>query len=444
MQQNTNSSCVFLVLDGLGDRSFTEFENLTPLQKAHTPNLDKLATLGGNGLYHAAIPGQALPSELAHFSLFGYAQEDFPGRGLLEALGGDLEPEYADIALMARLVSLNEADGELFLYKDRPEAKTKQILELSNKIKSYEDRNIQVDLQIIEKTFGVLILKGEVSPYITDSDPMQENHPLSLIRPWEDYNQDPSTQKTCSVLNSYLVHCYETLHSEKINNSRKLSGKTPINGLVTQRAGQRTRVRDFGEKWGLSAISVSSGTLYRGISRFLGLDFSDSPEHTDPEIEISRKLEEAYCFLNSYDLIHVHTKWPDKAAHSKDPEKKKMVIEGLDRGIGQVIDYFLADPNILLLVTADHSTPSAGTMLHCGEPVPLTFCGPGIRRDNINKYDEVSVSNGSLGWLKGREIMYSVLNYLDKGKLVGTRDAPADNPYMSKSSPPLRLSEYKK
>jgi len=39
---------------------------------------------------------------------------------------------------------------------------------------------------------------------------------------------------------------------------------------------------------------------------------------------------------------------------------KKKVIESLDAGIGRIIGPLRDDPNILLVVTADHSTPSGG------------------------------------------------------------------------------------
>lgn len=55
----------------------------TPLAAARTPNLDLLARKGACGLYHPYVPGVPLPSELAHFLMFGYELEEFPGRGLM-------------------------------------------------------------------------------------------------------------------------------------------------------------------------------------------------------------------------------------------------------------------------------------------------------------------------------------------------------------------------
>lgn len=55
----------------------------------------------------------------------------------------------------------------------------------------------------------------------------------------------------------------------------------------------------------------------------------------------------------------------------------------MDDGIGQAIGPLLEDPDLLIVVTADHSTPSAGQLIHSGEPVPLLFHGEGVRRDSV-------------------------------------------------------------
>ena len=78
-------TCVLLLLDGLGDRACAALDGQTPLQAAHTPWLDTLARRGANGLFHASSLGEPLPSENAHFAIFGYDMSGFPGRGALEA-----------------------------------------------------------------------------------------------------------------------------------------------------------------------------------------------------------------------------------------------------------------------------------------------------------------------------------------------------------------------
>jgi 2,3-bisphosphoglycerate-independent phosphoglycerate mutase len=135
----------------------------------------------------------------------------------------------------------------------------------------------------------------------------------------------------------------------------------------------------------------------------------------------------------------VHTKAPDEAAHTKDPLAKKRVLESLDRGLGRAIAPLLANPEVLLIATADHATPSTGPLIHSGESVPLTFCGPGVRRDRVQAFDEINAAGGALGPVRGRELMYLILNHLDRAKLQGLMDSPVDRPYWPALSEPFRL-----
>ena len=114
--------CILLLLDGLGDRSYEELSFQTPLQAARTPVLDNIAASGASGLYHAAALGQALPSENAHFTMFGYHLSEFPGRGCLEALGAGIYLKPDDVAVLAHFASLRKEKNFLVLERGKPKA----------------------------------------------------------------------------------------------------------------------------------------------------------------------------------------------------------------------------------------------------------------------------------------------------------------------------------
>jgi len=73
-----------------------------------------------NGLFHAHLQGAALPSELAHFLMFGYRIEEFPGRGAVEALGEGIDIREGDVALLARIFSVSPERNFLFLRHENP------------------------------------------------------------------------------------------------------------------------------------------------------------------------------------------------------------------------------------------------------------------------------------------------------------------------------------
>ena len=428
-----SKQCVLVVLDGLGDRACPELGGLTPLQAAATPALDRLARAGCCGLYHAGRLGQALPSENAHFAMFGYAAEDFPGRGWLEALGQGLRPEPGTVAVLAHLCAVSERGGCLHMDVDAPKASPEECAAAAAAVASFSAQGVDIRFVHGKGLFGVLLLSGDVSPFVTDSNTMRDGVFLSAILPHAGREEDPAARRTARALAAYVRHCHRILGNLPLNHARASRGLPPLSGLVTQRPGADRQVMPFAERYGMRGVSVSAGVVYWGIARYLGLDLvpdPDSPGRGDPGADLARRLGLARRELDrGAGFIHVHTKAPDEAAHRKDPLLKKAVIESLDAGLAAGLPPLLDDPGVLVAVTADHSTPSRGGLVHSGEPVPLVFHGDGVRVDAVERFDEVAVAAGALGCMRGGELMLCILNYLDRARLAGIVDAPRELPY---------------
>lgn len=431
--------CILILLDGLGDRSYSMLDNRTPLQAARTPALDSLAKEGINGLFHASALGQALPSETAHFIIWGYDMAAFPGRGILEALGAGIDMSANDVALLAHFVGVSEKNGILVLDQAKPAAHKDEIDELIKRIRQFRENDIDITFHPTGGIRGILKLCGNVSPFITDTDPIGNGKPLVAVLPWMEFQRDTASQKTATALTRYLSWVYRQLGPHSVNLSRQKSGKPLLNGIVTQRAGRMKEIDPFVEKYGMRGLIIASGLVYWGLGTYLGLDIEKVTDTRNPGGDLEDRLQLAYTRLTDYDFIHVHTKTPDEAAHTKDPLVKKEVIESLDAGIGRVLKMITDDPDVLLIVTADHSTPSAGPLIHSGESVPLLIHGDGIRQDAIQTFDEVAAAQGALGGVRGRELMFLILNHLERSKLAGLMDTPADQPYWPGNYEPFRL-----
>jgi len=421
--------CLLILLDGLGDRSYRELNDQTPLQAAGTPFLDRLAAGGANGLYHASVCGEALPSEDAHLLMFGYDPADFPGRGALEALGAGIDLGDDDVAVLAHFACLRESAGCLFLEENQPPASESEAAQLFAAMPPFKYHGITVRLVRTRGLNGILVLKGAVSPFVTDSDPFMEGRALVEIKPWHSHSHDLPSLETAAALKEYLVHAFKSLSRHRLNLSRKGRGQLPINGMITQRAGRLKKVATFREKFGLRGLSIAAGIVYQGIAAYIGLEGKQVPETKNPANDLAARLKHARRVLSKHDFIHVHSKAPDTAAHTKDPLAKKAAIEALDRGLAQALGPFLDDPEMLLVVTSDHSTPSAGPLVHSGETVPLILYGRGVRQDRVKQFDEISAASGGLGHIRGRELLLLILNHLDRAKLKGIMDTPVDQPF---------------
>src|SRR5205823_8172808 len=94
---------VVFLLDGLADRTHESLGARSGVEAARTPNLDALCTSGSCGVLYAVGPGRAPSSEVAHWSLLGYREDEFPGRAVFEALGRGQEVSEGHVFAYAAL-----------------------------------------------------------------------------------------------------------------------------------------------------------------------------------------------------------------------------------------------------------------------------------------------------------------------------------------------------
>ena len=161
----------------------------------------------------------------------------------------------------------------------------------------------------------------------------------------------------------------------------------------------------FKQRWGLKGLSISSKLVQAGLSAVLGMDRIKVKRNSDPARDLSERISIAAENLGAYDFVHVHSMAPDEAAHTKDPLAKKRVIEALDHALGESLPKLLNHPDLLLIITSDHSTPSSGPLIHSGETVPITMSGPGVRVDRVARFNEIDCASGALGLVRGKEFM---------------------------------------
>jgi len=418
--------CILVILDGLGDRGHECFGGKTPLYAAFTPNLDRLASLGMNGLYHTTLQGVPMSSETAHFIIFGYELNEFPGRGYIEAKGKGVPVADKDVAVLCHLCCAERRGSNLVLSWGRPEVSAEEAGELLKAVESFENDGIVIRLTPSKGVDGFLVLSGDVSDAITDSDPIYEGRAVMEILPTDE--MAGSSQKTARAMNEYLISSYHALSGHPINRDRISRGLPAVNCLVTQRAGRRKELPSFRDKWGFRGLSISSGAIYWGLCEELGMDVKKVRDSGNVEEDLKYRLHVAKD-AREYDFIHVHTKMPDEAGHTKNPWYKKDVIEAIDRAMSVAVSEILQDENALLIVTADHSTASTGSMIHTGESVPIVMVGKYVRRDEVGYFNEIACANGSFGVLKGVELMHMALNFTDRAKMQGLMDTKVDQPY---------------
>ena len=435
---------VQVLLDGLGDRTYAALDHQTPLEAARTPNLDKLAEMGMNGVFHAGSPGRCFPSETAHFSMFGYDLAAFPGRGLLEASGAGIAFDDADVLVLAHLSGVRMVPepetgrGMLVLAYGRDDipGKREAMGRYFNDLTPWACGGFRFTLHQTGRNDAILAIKatdgGRASPDISDSDPVGIGMPMGRITALAESPEPQSAMMSADALNQYLCWCYERL--DAAGDAGKQYGANHRSGvrgnfLATQRAGRRVPLEPFVEKWGFRAAMIASGSVYQGLARELGMGFVRAADTGSPGTDLAGRIELALADT-AYDFIHVHTKAPDEASHKGDPLVKTRVIEELDQGLAGLLQALESgNQDLLAVVTADHSTPARQKLIHSGESVPVVMAGGAIRQDRVERFDEISAVRGSAGFLRGDELMHMILNCTNRAVLDGLRLGSVRRPY---------------
>ncbi len=421
-----SARALLVILDGLGDRSCKALDWRTPLQAARTPTLDQLAREGMCGLHYPVYPGACTGSDLAHWSMLGYREEEYPGRALMHAQAMDLEPQRGTVTLMGNIVPAKESGGALHVVQEF-KYPGEQCEAWTDGLQGIRCEGILFELHHLRNEEVLVVLRGEASRDVTDSDPFFAHLPILEVSALEEAEDPPAARRTAAAVNGFLREA-----------RARLGRMGEEAAFVTKWASAYREVEPFERRWGLRAALVASGPLYAGLALTLGME-SRTLQAQSAREDLREKLKEAWQLLvDGCDLVVVHTKEPDEAAHTGDPWRKMRALEELDRALIEVPE-LVTDSGTLKVITGDHSTASEGGpfVIHTGEPVPVLFNGTTVRRDMVTRFDEVLCAAGALGLFPGSSLVPLVLNYMDRAGFLSSRPTARRVPFLPMRAKPL-------
>ncbi len=399
---------LIILCDGMGDRLTN---GKTPLEAAKTPNMDKIARKGINGIMDTVKTGIRPGSDTAHLALFGYDPfEYYTGRGPFEAVGAGLKLRQGDIAIRCNFGTIK--NGKVI---DRRAGRDESGLdELTEEINKIRIRGVRVIFKRCMGHRAVLVLRGKnLSPNISDTDPEEIKVPLSKSVPLD---KRSNSVRTARILNEFTEKAIQILRNHRINRERIRMGKLPANVILCRGAGIISGFEPFGKRYGLKAACISATTLIVGVCKSLGMDIIEVKGATGHiNSNISGKVSAAIKALNGYDFVFLHIKGTDEASHDGDFNSKKRMIERIDR---EVISPVLKKvKNTTIVLTADHSTP-VSIKQHSADPVPIAILGD-VRTDSVKKFSERECAHGGLNRICGQDLMNILLDLTDRARLFG-------------------------
>jgi 2,3-bisphosphoglycerate-independent phosphoglycerate mutase len=398
-----------VVLDGAAGRPAPELDGRTPLEAAATPNLDRLAETGISGTMDVRRPGTPLSSDRAHTLLFGYALGEVPGRGVLEARGFDVGVEDGSVACSASFARIEESGAGWTITNRTLREARDACPDAAERVDRFETPDATVRFHYTWKNRGIVTLDpngSALSPEITDADPFESGLPVVAPEPLADATDPDAARRTADALAAYTRWSADRL------------AETTSDIVLSKWAGTPTDPPAFATRHGTTARTLTPKPVLQGLGETLEL----SVDGTDGSYD--ERVERALAAIDAAAFVHLHFPEPDEVAHAEPPSAKRDELETIDAALEPLADRALADPDLVLAVTADHTTPSRGNVVHSGEPVPLTVTGETIRTDSVATAGERHATAGGLGRIRGRDLMRLLRSSADRVLLDGLRRTP--------------------
>jgi len=240
------------VIDGVSDRPVN---GKTPLSVAKTPNLDKFAEIGINGIMDTIAPGIRPGSDTSHLALLGYdPYKYYSGRGPIEAAGVGIDVRPGDIAFRINFATV-EGKGSIFdkVVVDRRAGRIQNTEDLIQSIRDSVKLSVEF---IIERGTGhraALVLRGKkLSHKITDTDPKVTGKKVKVCKALSD---DEDAVETAEIVNEFMQKAHEILENHPLNIERAKKGLPKANALLLRGVGVMPEIPSFEEKFGLNQMA---------------------------------------------------------------------------------------------------------------------------------------------------------------------------------------------
>lgn len=389
---------IIIVPDGMADHPIESMGNKTPLEVAHTTNMDFMAQKGYVGLVRTIPEGMKPGSDIGNLALLGYDPKTcFSGRAPLEAANQNIILREDEIAFRCNLVTLVDntmADYSAGHISDKEAA---LLIEALNK----ELETDEIKFYAGKSYRHLLILKvRNVKDFLS----------IKTAAPHDILNKDIKSflpqGAGAQLLLRLMEQSKKTLESHSINQVRIDLKENPATMIWLWGQGVAPHIPIFEEKFGLKGSIISAVDLVNGIGRLAGLEVIDVPGITGYyDTNYLGKAEYALKSLKKKDFVYIHIEATDEAGHNGDLKAKIECIEKIDRDIvGTVLNHFNPQDDVRILLLPDHPTP-VEVRTHTDEPVCFVMYGKGIPHDGVESFHEATAKEKGLKFDSGESLV---------------------------------------
>ncbi len=416
------SKLIYVLLDGVGDRPNLTLNNLTPLEAAYTPNLDKLTRNGVTGVAYTVGKGISPESDIAVFCMLGYdLTSNYFGRGVVEVVGLGMQFKDGELALRANFATIG--DNGIVINRragrDITQKEAKKLAESLKEIKLSHDAEFEFVPTISHRAvLKIMVENKKLSAEISNTDPAytrvggmgitKEMDGELFLQKAKPLKNNVDAKLEADLVNEFTEKAMVILKNHKVNLDREKMGKMPANSLLFRDAGNSLpKIKKIQDKFGFNIASILDMPVEKGVARITGMKDYKSGDRIDYKAKAKKTLE----LLKKYDGVYIHIKGPDEPGHDGDAVLKKKVIEQIDSEFFKLLVKKSNLDEITFLISADHSTPCS-IKGHSADPVPVLISGPNVKKDNVCRFTEKETSKGNLGIMMGKNVLAMAISLL--------------------------------
>jgi 2,3-bisphosphoglycerate-independent phosphoglycerate mutase len=385
---------VIIIPDGAADEPLEQFAGQTVLEAAEIPNMDKISTIGRQGLVQTVPEGMEPGSDIAQMSLLGYdPKRYYSGRAPIEAVARNIKLSLEDWVFRCNLVTI--ADGKMADHS----AGHISTVEAGNLIKDLSEQlgNEQITFHAGVSYRHLLVFKG------IDFD-VQTYPPHDYIG--KAIEKILPRGKGAELLIDLMARSQQLFTNHDINKVRRDLGENQVSSIWLWGQGKKAQMERFQKRFGIKGAAITAVDLVRGLAKLIGFDLIDVPGATGfIDTNYQGKASAAIEALKKYDIVFIHIEAPDEAAHGGNAEMKKKAIELVDKHIvGPVLDALQKYESWRILVMPDHPTP-VRTCAHSAEPVPFAMAGDSVSGVLHASFGEKNAAKSGFRIENGFELM---------------------------------------
>lgn len=369
--------CV-VIADGASGWPLPERGNKTCLELAVTPNLDKMAGQGYEGLSLTVPAGMEPGSAPACMSVLGYDPlVYYKGRSAIEARSVGVPINEGEVTFRCNLVTV--LDGKMASHSaghiSTPEADA-IIATLNEKLGSPE----------------VGFFTGISYRHICKMAGHEETLQAICTPPHDITDRAVAAYlphgEGSGFLRELMKKSETLLAGHPVNIERNKAGRLPVTTIwLFWASGRLPGMPAFQQAFGLKAALTSGVDLLRGLGMMAGMEILRIEGVTDNlDNDFAAQVSGALDSLDRNDLAVIHIEAPDEMGHRGAAADKIKAIELIDKEVmGRLMSW--QGGELRVLVMPDHPTP-VKLKTHCAEPVPFLVWGSGAKANGAARFTE--------------------------------------------------------